>query len=66
MSRVVSTRGVMAAVLAAVAAAATDGAYLGLINSQPANGPNPVVVPFISIYIAAIGVAAPGRLHPSL
>jgi hypothetical protein len=48
----------MAAVLAAVAAAATDGAYRGLINSQQATGPNPGVVPFITIYIASIAVAA--------
>jgi hypothetical protein len=58
MSRVISPRGVMPAVLAAVAAAATDGAYLGLINSQQATGPNPGVVPFITLYIAAIATAA--------
>jgi hypothetical protein len=58
MSRVISPHGVIAAVLAAVAAAATDGAYLGLINSQQATGPNPGVVPFITVYIAAIAVAA--------
>jgi hypothetical protein len=58
MTRVITPRGVMAAVLAAVAAAATDGAYLGLINSQQATGPHPGVVPFITIYIAAIAMAA--------
>jgi hypothetical protein len=57
MSRVISPRGVMAAVLAAVAATATDGAYLALIISQ--NSPGPLgVVPFISVYIAAIAGAA--------
>jgi hypothetical protein len=57
MSRVISPRGVMPAVLAAVAAAATDGAYLGLINSEP-TAPHPGVVPFITLYIAAIAMAA--------
>lgn len=58
MSRVISPPGAMAAVLAAVAAAATDGAYVGLIKSQQATGPNPGVVPFITLYIAAIAMAA--------
>jgi hypothetical protein len=58
MSRAISQRGVMAAVLAAVAATATDGAYLALIKSQPSTGPNPGVVPFILVYIAAIAMAA--------
>ena len=58
MSRVITTRGVMSAVLAAVAATATDGAYVALIKSQQATGPNPGVVPFITVYIAAIALAA--------
>ena len=48
----------MPAVLAAVAAAATDGAYASLIVSQNATGPNPGIVPFLIIYIGAIATAA--------
>ena len=58
MSDLISPRGVMAAVLAAVAATATDGAYVVLINSQQATGPHPGIVPFITLYIAAIAMAA--------
>jgi len=58
MSRAISPPGVIAAVLAAVAATATDGAYVALIKSQPPTGPNSGVVPFITVYIAAIALAA--------
>jgi hypothetical protein len=58
MSDLISPRGVMAAVLAAVAATATDGAYFALIISQNSPGPTPGVVPFITVYIAMIGGAA--------
>jgi hypothetical protein len=49
---------VLAAMLAAVAAVATDGAYFALIYSQNATGPNPGIVPFIAVYIAAIAASA--------
>lgn len=48
----------MPAVLAAVAATATDGAYASLIISQNATGPNPGIVPFLIVYIGAIAAAA--------
>lgn len=51
-------RPITAGVLAAVVAAATDGAYLAIIHSQDAFQPLPRVVPFITGYIAAIGAAA--------
>lgn len=49
--------GVVAALIGAVAAATTDVAYVLLINSQGGSGPNPGVVPFLTIYIAAIAAA---------
>ena len=48
----------MPAVLAAVAAAATDVAYVSVIIAQNATGPNPGIVPFLIVYIAAIAAAA--------
>jgi hypothetical protein len=57
MSRAIPQSGVIAAVLAAVVAVATDGAYLALIISQHVTGPLGVV-PFITVYIAAIAGAA--------
>ena len=47
-----------AAVVAGVAAAATDVAYIVVIIEQNASGPNPGVVPFLVVYIAAIAAAA--------
>ena len=47
-----------AALLAAAAAAATDFAYVVLIVSQGATPPQPGIVPFIIVYIAAIAAAA--------
>lgn len=58
MSFVIRRPGVMPAVLAAVAAAATDTAYVSLISSQNATGPNSGIVPFLEGYIAAIAAAA--------
>jgi hypothetical protein len=58
LSAVIHRRVVLAAMLAAVAAVATDGAYLALIYSQNATGPNPGIVPFIAVYIAAIAASA--------
>lgn len=58
MSAAIRRPGVMPAVLAAVAAIATDGAYISLILSQNATGPNPGIVPFLMVYIAAIAAAA--------
>src|ERR1700682_4728465 len=58
LSAVIHRRGVLAAMLAAVAAVATDGAYLALINSQNATGPHSGIVPFIAVYIAAIAASA--------
>jgi hypothetical protein len=58
MSTAIRRPGVMPAVLAAVAATATDGAYVSLILSQNATGPNPGIVPFLIVYIAAIAAAA--------
>jgi hypothetical protein len=49
--------GVVVALLGAVAASTTDVAYVLLINSQGGNGPNPGVVPFVILYIAAIAAA---------
>jgi hypothetical protein len=50
-------RGVGAALAGTVAAATTDVAYVLLINSQDSTGPNPGVVPFLIVYIAAIAAA---------
>ena len=50
-------RNAVAGLLAAVAATATDGAYLALIRSQNATPPNAGVVPFLVTYIAAVAVA---------
>ncbi len=50
-------RGVGAALAGTVAAATTDVAYVLLINSQDSTGPNPGVVPFVIVYIAAIAAA---------
>jgi hypothetical protein len=47
-----------AALLAAAAAAATDFAYVVLIVSQGATPPQPGIVAFIIVYIAAIAAAA--------
>ena len=58
MSAVVRRRKATAAVVAAVAAATTDVAYVVLIVQQNATGPNPGVVPFLMVYIAAIVAAA--------
>jgi hypothetical protein len=48
------------ALAGAAAAAATDWGYLALIRAQNANppAPDPGVVPFVSVYIAAIAAAA--------
>lgn len=54
----VRRRKATAALVAAVAAATTDIAYVALIVGQNANGPNPAVVPFLVVYIAAIAAAA--------
>jgi hypothetical protein len=51
-------RQITAGLLAAVVAAATDGAYVAIIRSQDAFQPLPRVVPFITGYIAAIAAAA--------
>jgi hypothetical protein len=53
----VRRRGVVVAILGAVAAATTDVAYVLLLNSEDATGPNPDVVPFLIVYIAAIAAA---------
>jgi drug/metabolite transporter (DMT)-like permease len=58
MDTVVRRRKVTAAVVAAIAAATTDVAYVALIIQQNATGPNPGVVPFLLVYIAAIAAAA--------
>jgi hypothetical protein len=58
MGRVKWRREAVVALLAAVAAAATDWGYLSLIRSQNATPPNPGVVPFVSAYVAAIAAAA--------
>ena len=55
---VVRRRKATAAFVAAVAASTTDIAYIALIVGQNANGPNPGVVPFLLVYIAAIAAAA--------
>ncbi|MGA8665696.1 MAG: hypothetical protein WB804_02400 [Candidatus Dormiibacterota bacterium] len=47
-------RQVTAALLAAVAAGATDGGYLAIIHSQDATPPVPGVVPFVAGYVGAI------------
>ena len=47
-----------AALVAAAAAAATDGAYVALIRSQNATPPQPGIVAFICGYIAAIAAAS--------
>jgi hypothetical protein len=57
MGRVKWRREAVVALLAAVAAAATDWGYLSLIRAQNATPPNPGVVPFVSAYVAAIAVA---------
>jgi len=49
---------VTAALLAAVAAAASDWGYLGVIHSQNALPPLPGIVAFITWYIAAIALSA--------
>lgn len=51
-------REVIAALLAAVAAIATDAAYVALVRSQDATPPSPGVVPFVAAYVGAIAVAA--------
>jgi hypothetical protein len=51
-------RQVTAALLAAVAAAATDYGYLAIIHSQGASDPLSGTVPFVSGYVAAIAAAA--------
>jgi hypothetical protein len=50
-------RGSVPALLAGVAAVATDCGYLLIIRSEPTS-PTPDVVPFIAIYMAAIAAAA--------
>lgn len=50
-------RNAVAALVASVAAAATDGVYLAVIRSQDATPPHPTVVPFLMVYIAAVAVA---------
>jgi hypothetical protein len=57
MSNVMWHRNAVAALLAAVAATATDGAYAALIRSQNATPPTAGVVPFLVTYIAAVAVA---------
>ena len=54
----VRRRKATAAVVAAIAAATTDVAYVAVIVEQNATGPNPGVVPFLVVYIAAIVAAA--------
>jgi hypothetical protein len=58
VSPVVRRRKATAAVVAGVAAATTDVAYVALIIGQNGTGPNPGVVPFLLVYIAAIVAAA--------
>ena len=50
-------RNAVAALVASVAAATTDGVYLAVIRSQGATPPHPTVVPFLMVYIAAVAVA---------
>lgn len=57
-SAVLRRRKATAALVAAVAAATTDIAYVAVIVGQNANGPNPGIVPFLVLYIAAIAAAA--------
>lgn len=57
-SAIARRRKVIAAVVAAIAAATTDVAYIAVIIEQNATGPNPGVVPFLVVYIAAIAAAA--------
>lgn len=56
-SRAPRRRAVVMALVGAIAAATTDVAYVLLINSQGGTGPNPGVVPFLIVYIAAIAAA---------
>ncbi len=58
VSAVARRRNATAAVVAAIAAATTDVAYIVVIVEQHATGPNPGVVPFLVVYIAAIVAAA--------
>ena len=58
MTRVGRQKDIVAAALAAVAAATTDGAYLYLIHQQNASDPHSGIVPFVSGYIAGICAAA--------
>ncbi len=58
MSAVVRRRKATAAVVAAIAATITDVAYIALIIQQNTTSPNPGVVPFLLVYIAAIAAAA--------
>jgi hypothetical protein len=58
VSRVINRSGVLAAVLAAALAVATDGAYGALIISQHVTGQPVGSVPFVTLYIAAIACAA--------
>ena len=51
-------RNAVTAMLASVAAAATDGVYYGFIRSQDATSPNAGVVPFLIAYIAAVALIA--------
>jgi hypothetical protein len=58
VSSVTRRREAVAALLAAVAATATDWGYLSLIHEQNATSPNPGITPFITVYVAAIAAAA--------
>jgi len=57
VSSVISRRNAAAALVASIAATATDGAYLTLIRSQDVTAPHPAVVPFVVVYIAGVAVA---------
>jgi hypothetical protein len=54
----VHRRGVVAALLGVILAAATDVAYLLLFNSQDSTPPHPGVVPFVVVYLAAMSATA--------
>jgi hypothetical protein len=58
MQRAQRRQQLTAALLAAVAAAASDWAYLAVIHGQDTVPPLPAIVPFVSGYIGAIAVAA--------
>lgn len=57
VSSVIWRRNAVAALVASIAATATDGAYLTLIRSQDGTPPHPAVVPFLVVYIAGVAVA---------